>query len=265
MTGLLDSFTTYMQNKILDHTLRSISYTPPSSIYVALLSNVDNDGDIVEEINGSGYAREAISFDASVDGVSSNSAEVEFSVALEDWGSIPYVGLYDSLSGGNLLMWGQFSIAKYSAISSVFKIKSGQLSIELSGAFSLYLRNNLIEHIFRNNSFSSPSNIYAGIGTSVGSKNSSISEPSSESGYSRTSAISFSTGSGGGGDNPILNLTEFSFLATGGNWGTISTIGYFDAATNGNLLYVLDLDNDRTIYDGDGIDFAELEVSLEVK
>jgi len=54
----------------------------------------------------------------------------------------------------------------------------------------------------------------------------------SGNGYSRQN-ITFSNGSNRG----TSNTNTVNFTATGGNFGTITHIGLFDAQTNGNLLW----------------------------
>jgi len=54
----------------------------------------------------------------------------------------------------------------------------------------------------------------------------------SGNGYSRQN-ITFSNGANRG----TSNTNTVNFTATGGNWGTISHIGLYDAQTGGNLLW----------------------------
>ncbi len=251
----------YSEEKVLDHVLRNIPYSPASTIYVGLLTSLSADGASFVEVGVSGYSRQSIAFGAASGGQVQNTNNVQFPAALADWGSIPYIGLFDSASGGNLLMWGEFTIAKFVAQSAVFKIDASEMTVESKGAFSLYLRNNILELFLRNNSFSSPSSIYAGVGAVVGSNNASISEPSGAAGYARDGAVVFTTP----GDGTTANAVALSYLANGSNWGEINSAGYYDALTNGNLLFVITLDDPRIIYDGDGIDFDANALDLRVK
>lgn len=50
--------------------------------------------------------------------------------------------------------------------------------------------------------------------------------------------------------------------ASGGNWGTITHVGFFDASSGGNLLFVLALDTPRTINDGETLSFAAGDLTL---
>ena len=250
----------YLEEEILDHTLRNIPFSSPTTVYAALLSSLSSDGDVVAELNGASYARQTIEFDEPSNGVTANSSLVAFPSVGSDWGTARYVGIYDALAAGNLLFWAEFDPARIIATSAVFKIPEGSLDIVLAGAFGLYLRNGLINLILRNGSLPSPSTVYAGVGTGVSNNNSSLSEPGVPAGYSRSGAITFASAGAG----KITNTTAFSFTASGGNFGSMTHVGYFDAASNGNLLYALELDQSREINDGDGIDFSSTEVDLEI-
>lgn len=255
------NFTDFAEEKVLDHTLRNLSYTPPTTVYAGLLSALNNDGQSVTELSGSGYARQAVTFSAASGGETTNSAQITYPVALEDWGSAAYVGIFDSLAGGNMLAWGEFSITKFISESAVFRIEASALDITAVGAFSLYLRNAILDHIFRNSTFTSPANVYIGIGATVDGLNTSISEPSGAAGYSRSSAVTFTSP----GSGVSSNASSVSFLASGGNWGALDKIGIFDASSAGNLLYALDMDSSRSIFDTDGIDFDANAIEIRIK
>lgn len=78
-------------------------------------------------------------------------------------------------------------------------------------------------------------------------------------GYSRQ-AVTFSAASEPGGTTD--NSGSVSFTASGGNWGTITHVGIFDASTSGNLLWHGALAASRTVNDGDTLSFAVGAVTL---
>lgn len=64
----------------------------------------------------------------------------------------------------------------------------------------------------------------------------------------------------------IENAAAVTFpAATGAGWGTITHVGLFDAASGGNLLYLLALDTNRTINASETLSFSagELELTLD--
>jgi hypothetical protein len=61
---------------------------------------------------------------------------------------------------------------------------------------------------------------------------------------------------GAAASGTAANAAQETFTASGGNWGTITHWGLYDAETNGNLLIYGALDASRTINDGDSLTFA---------
>lgn len=80
-------------------------------------------------------------------------------------------------------------------------------------------------------------------------------------GYSRQT-VSWDTASGTGGTTS--NSTAETFTASGGDWGTITHIGIFDASTSGNLLWHGSLTASKTINDGDSLEFAIGAIDLTI-
>ena len=127
-------FSTYLENKIIDHMLRNQSFTPPTTVYVALFT-ADNgleEGTITGEVTGGSYARQAVTLSAASDGESSNSADIEFPTATADWGTITHVALMDTASGGNVLMHSALDASKTVNNGDTFKINAGDLDITVT-------------------------------------------------------------------------------------------------------------------------------------
>lgn len=81
----------------------------------------------------------------------------------------------------------------------------------------------------------------------------------SGSGYSRKSA-SFNAASSPGGTTS--NNAVISWTAAGGNYGTVTHVGIFDASTGGNLLWHGSLSTPKTVNDGDTIQFSSGNLTL---
>lgn len=100
---------TFLTNKVLDHVLRGVSYTPPQAIYMALYTSNPGDDDTGSEVSGNGYERQLVSFSAASNRKIQNSNQVEFPEATGPWGTITHFGLKDAKTGGNLLFYGELS------------------------------------------------------------------------------------------------------------------------------------------------------------
>jgi hypothetical protein len=132
----------YLEEKTLKHILQNVStngasYTAPTNIYVSLhTGNPGEANDGANEISGSGYARELVTFGdvttvADVCSVSSN-VTVTFNQATSNYSAdVTYIGIYDALTVGNLLFYGALSTAKTVTSGDVFQINSGSLTITL--------------------------------------------------------------------------------------------------------------------------------------
>lgn len=121
----------YLENKLLDHVLRNVAYTSPTTIYVALFTSAPSDAGGGTEVSGGGYARQAVTFSAASGGATSNSADVTFPTATANWGTITHIGLFDASTGGNLLLWGALTTSKTISTGDVLKIPAGDLDITL--------------------------------------------------------------------------------------------------------------------------------------
>ncbi len=121
----------YLENALINATLRNTSYTSPTTAFVALYTADPTDADTGTECTGSAYARQAVTFGAPSNGVSTNSASVTFPTATGNWGTITHVGIRDASTAGNLLYHTPLDTAKTVNTSDVFTISSGNLSVTL--------------------------------------------------------------------------------------------------------------------------------------
>ena len=123
-------------------------------------------------------------------------------------------------------------------------------------AKSNYLENKVIDHFLGTSSTSAPSNVYMGLFTSNPTDANSGTEVSGN-GYSRQ-VITFNAASSGS----ATNSSAETFTASGGNFGTITHFGIFDASTSGNLLYHGALTDDKVIEDGDSLVVATTAITI---
>ena len=123
---------TYLENALINGTLRATSYTAPTTVYVGLYTSDPTDANTGTEVTGGSYARTSVTFGAPSDGVSLNSAAVEFPQATGSWGTVGWIGLLDASTSGNLLYHTPLDISKTIASGDIFKIAIGSLSVTLA-------------------------------------------------------------------------------------------------------------------------------------
>lgn len=122
----------YLENALVNATLRNTSYTTPTTVYVGLYTTDPTDANTGTEVSGGSYARVAATFAAPSNGASVTSADVTFAVATASWGTVAYFGISDALSAGNLLYHGALTVSKTISTGDVLKITSGNLSVTLA-------------------------------------------------------------------------------------------------------------------------------------
>ena len=139
----MGAFSDYAENELLDHLLnngRALTYTPPTTLYIALFTASGGLEDNVEgsqvEVSGGSYARQSLNgstnyFTVASAGATSNYDDLEFPVATDDWGTISHVAIMDALTSGNVLIWGALTTSKLIETGDQFKFTAGNLDITL--------------------------------------------------------------------------------------------------------------------------------------
>jgi hypothetical protein len=125
----MSEMSNYLENALINATLRNTSYTSPTTVYLALYTSDPTDADTGTEVSGGSYARQAITFGAPSNGVSTNSAAIEFPQAGGSWGTVAFVGIRDASTAGNLLFHTALDASKTIATGDVFRVAIGSLSV----------------------------------------------------------------------------------------------------------------------------------------
>jgi hypothetical protein len=123
---------TYLENALINATLRNTSYTSPSTVYVGLYTSDPTDANTGTEVSGGSYERVAVTMGSPSDGVSLNTAAVEFPQASGSWGTVGWIGILDASTSGNLLYHTALDVSKTISSGDIFKIAIGSLSVTLA-------------------------------------------------------------------------------------------------------------------------------------
>lgn len=122
----------YLENALINHTLRNSALSAPSAVYVSLhTANPDEDASGAE-LSGSSYARQAATFGAPSNGVSTTSADINFPQATGSWGTVSHIGIWDASSSGNMLYYTALDASKTIATGDILKIAAGSLTVTLA-------------------------------------------------------------------------------------------------------------------------------------
>ena len=126
-----------------------------------------------------------------------------------------------------------------------------------------YVENQILNCYLNQTNITAPTNIYLGLFTSAPSDAGGGTEVSGN-GYTRIEITDkFSAASGTGG-SLSSNADITGFTADGGDWGTVTSIGIFDASTSGNLLFYTALDSSATVNNGDSFQISSGNLTVTV-
>lgn len=269
----MSNFTDFGENWVCNF-IKTTASALPANFDVALLSAVSDES--FTEVSWPSYSRKAVARSltawSGTQGNGSttqstgsshttvNNEEIDFGTA-DGTGTIAAVGLF---VGSDLFA--------YSPINSPISVAEGDnikldqyalvFSLGATGGCTDYLANKLIDYIWRGQNFSYPPTMYMALYNSPPSNNSRGTEVSG-SGYMRVPMNSSAWSAPNAGT--ITNTANLSFPVPLGNWGNVVACGFFDTATNGNLLWWATVPSPKTIVNGGASPrFDEGAVTLQV-
>jgi len=125
-------------------------------------------------------------------------------------------------------------------------------------ALSDYAEKLLLDFLMTTGTATRPTNWYVALFTAAPNDAGGGTEVSA-GGYARQS-VAFSAAASPGGTTS--NSGEVSFTASGGDYGTVTHMGIFDASSSGNLLWHGALTASKAVADGDTLTFAAGNIDL---
>lgn len=106
----------------------------PEKYYLGLSSTAPNaeGSGATEPASGTGYARvELTTLSAPTNGVVTNTAAIDFAESTAEWGTMTHFVIYDALTDGNLLMYGELSASRRVEAATIMTIKIGSLNLSV--------------------------------------------------------------------------------------------------------------------------------------
>jgi hypothetical protein len=124
--SLAGAFGSSVRNGLLDLAFGAVSYSRPSTVYAALFTAPPSASGGGTEVSGGSYARTGITnnttnFPSASGGAKSNGTQITFPTATAAWGTITDAALFDSLSGGNLLLFATLSASRVINSGNTFR------------------------------------------------------------------------------------------------------------------------------------------------
>lgn len=117
----------YLEGKIIEHVLRNVSYTSPTTVYSALFTSDPTEANSGTEVTGGSYARQATTFGAHSGGVCLNSAPISFTSMPS--ATVTHIGIYDASTAGNLLYYGALSTSLTVTTGSTVTFATSSISV----------------------------------------------------------------------------------------------------------------------------------------
>lgn len=240
--------TDYFETMILN-LARGISATAPATMYLALFLNDPSDAGAGTEVSYAGYARQPIVFSApapSGGGMAIQNTEViTFAQAQVDVGNATYVGVLDSLTGGNMYVYGPLSevLNIQAHVSPV--VRANAVKWISSGKMSDAYKTKIL-------------NLLRGISCPGFAPYLALCNGSPESGgaefvgnaYARMPVTFGSPASQAGGAMMMSNSAAISSPVATGTWGNLTHIAIYDAENSGSP-YLIDTANPSTLMNKD--------------
>jgi hypothetical protein len=144
----MSAMSDYLENKCVDMLFRGGTMTTPAGLYHALYTAAPTDAGGGTEVTGGAYARINLAPTATnwastggagtttnpsvgTSGTTSNNVAITFPTATASWGTVTHVGIFDAVTGGNLLWWGPLTASQVVGIGGTFSFAISQISIQI--------------------------------------------------------------------------------------------------------------------------------------
>lgn len=124
----------HAEKLLLDWMMTSGTATRPTAWFVALYTAAPSDSGGGTEVSGAGYARQAVAFSAAATpgGTTSNTADVSFTAAGGNYGTVTHLGIFDASSSGNLLWHGALTADKTVEDGDTITFTAGNIDLTMA-------------------------------------------------------------------------------------------------------------------------------------
>lgn len=126
------SFSNTSETLVLNWLLTANSATRPTAWYLALYTAAPGEAGGGTEVTtvGTAYARQSAAFTVSGN-TASNTSAIEFPTATATYGTVSHVGVFDAVTGGNLIAYAALTTSKVIDTGDVLRVPLGELDITL--------------------------------------------------------------------------------------------------------------------------------------
>lgn len=229
--------TNYLENAILN-AMRGVTFGSPTNVYIGLfLSNPTENGTAGTEISYADYVRQKIVFsEPALNGNNMyihNTEQIYFPKCTQNAGTVTYIGILDSVSGGNMLAYGK--------LTEDLIVKEGDAPVLLIGEVEFYLTGSM------SNAFKTKVlNVFNGQTLKGFSSYLALFNGNPENGgaelagdnYARAAVTFTAPAEAESGQNCVENSTTISFNRPSSDWGTLNYTAIYDSLSSGEPVWV---------------------------
>ena len=232
---------------------------------LALFTTNPTDANTGTEVSRGGYVRQPLPLFTKNGTYFQNSVKITFPEATENWGIITHIGIMSATTGGSLYFHAQLERVCDMQEGDIFEIGVGKLRVSLYGAYgSEYIKDKFLNLLLNANyyTFNDPLT-YLGLLTNSGevSGKNYARKKVEKSQWSETVE---ETEEGG---HLIYNTNSYNsvvFNKASDDWGEITRVGIYDAATGGHCIYIANLKYPQYIDDEDRIKFPSKTLRIMI-
>ena len=119
----------YAELKVLELLVGKTAFSLPTA-YVALFTVAPSDAGGGTEVSGGSYERKVTAgtdWNAAAAGAIDNANDITFVQATADWGTVVAFAVFDAITGGNMLWWGDLTTPKTIESGEQAKFAAGEL------------------------------------------------------------------------------------------------------------------------------------------
>ncbi len=228
--------TNFYETAILN-TMRGTTLTAPATMYLALfLTDPTDTGQAGTEVSYSEYQRQPISFAAPAEvtgGVGiQNDAQITFPKAADDGGTVAYIGIMDSVNGGNMWAHGKLTDPLPLSAGTAPVFSPGDLKFTFTGDLTRAYKTSYL-NVFRGQNvtgFSLHVALYNGDPESGGAELSGTN-------YARVALSMTAPAEADSGQMKMQNSAQAAFNRPSTNWGTWNYTALYNALSGGQAVW----------------------------
>jgi len=132
-------FSDYLEDKLINATLRGQDHTAPGVVYLALFTEDPTDAGTGQELTDSSYQRQDMAKGGAAsegwvspsNGVTSNAKLIQFPPIADGTVVVTHYALFDAQTGGNMLYHAPLTTSKTMEVSDVVSFDIGALTLTL--------------------------------------------------------------------------------------------------------------------------------------